>query len=391
MRFLCAIFTISLLSACAPKDNSDFNDSSIDLGGGPEVVIAPVAPKTKNTLIRITCEMNQEALMLQFLDSRENESKVALDPALGSAAESPLLLTETSAFVSNSTGSYITQWGVRGEQPIFLGKLPPFKGVRSTLAKLSMGKPRAYALSPDHQKFIVATNGAYYLRAVAEPQKDIQKWKIASSHFNPRWESGINATSDFVFFDYVEDGMLRQAFARTLKGKLVEFETLNAIGSSYQQLGLRRYDAENFIWLEWKKGKAVARLMNIYSRQVFNLKVPAVNDFSPGFAVLHEDRVGNLMVLPSLEGISFFRLRKGEMELTLQMPFGNSIKAAFASGAPAAQLFAAADDTQVFLQAPILKADSSIDFAIFGLEEGKSFRRLGRSSCLNPGFYEELK
>lgn len=381
-----------VLAGCGSKSELSTEGSTTGLAGtgqGNRLVEKPrdsndaVAPR-----LRIACESGAQMLLTHSDSFLEDRSSLFLPypegrdraPTIVASGKEKLLLIHADAGLTGGLKVFLSEFDYINRKETKRLELARPSVDESVYDGIGLPLPKLAAVSPAGDLFAVRdTGGGYSLRATRSPENERGRWSTAA--LNPRWEEGI------VFFDEFRAGKIRQSFARISRdGSLSALEPVPApaLGSGAYQLGLRRFDANTLVWLEWSNGTALIRSMDLRSRRTSESRVSG-EGYGPAFAI-HKLKEGRRIVLQTRGQLRFFALEGSRLVSAGDALYPKSVKERIASGSFAWQtgeLYSPRED-QLFVVLP-----EAWGLHLFAVDEGQSYRRLGYYECLNPDFLEE--
>jgi hypothetical protein len=393
MKNLFLLYCVLVLAACGSKDNVSTQGDLPLLGGGGQGQTGPIdggGTATPSTLIQIACQsghgislpnsqMVSGQRLVDIVPSLENRGSTS-PTVLGVQGNIISTLFISGAKIYSSRFDFSTHAPVAS--PVVIGKAS--ESSSSVYSELGFSHPRIAATSPNGRFFVISSGGSVSLRSVANPDQMTARWKYSGDFSQPRWDGNS------IFIDKVSADHLRQAVISVdSNGNQVGLENAPAaISSGFQQIGLRNFDANSYIWLEHSADRAVLRLWNKQSGSVKNFELPNGKILGSGFALVRTSPEGGARaVLNSREGMHYFTLNgNGTVsaeaflypEDTQRRINDRENKVAWNPGA----VYSTAGDTQVFVVLPATFGNNML-MAV----DGFGYRLLGFETCVNPDFY----
>jgi hypothetical protein len=345
------------------------------------------------TRVQIACEAGEAGLLLpnskritgdrvreQIKPNAKSELAAPAILALRGGVARILFREQNTLKVTDYSFTYRVESGARYELPV------AFEADSPIYEQLGIVRPRLAAVSPQRDIFLLLTAGFLEIRAVQNPASLLASFSLKGKHGNPRWEPRGGDQSE-LFLDQLGLKRMRQVWATFKGNNLKKLHTLPKARFGHQ-IGLRRWDEQTLVWLEWEKNRSTLRFLNTETGDVKNYVVPAVkSDFGPGFALYRLPSGQKTAVLQSSVGIHFFTATGANLEPVFNAHYSalvtDNIRRGFHQWSPGA-VYSTANDTQLFAVLP-----TTWGKLLYSLEEGGLFQQLGHDSCLNPDFYPE--
>jgi hypothetical protein len=396
MPFLLLLGSLLLLPACAPKKNTPVVVAA-EVKSMPSLpgAAAPRVPEREGfgTRVQIACEAGEAGLLLpnskritgdrvreQIKPGSQSELAAPAILALRGGVARILFREQNTLKVTDYSFNDRVESGARYELPV------AFEADSPIYEQLGIMRPRLAAVSPQRDVFLLLTAGFLEIRAVQNPVSLVEKFSLKGKHGNPRWEPRAGDQLE-LFLDQLGMKRMRQVWATFKGNNLNKLHTLPKARFGHQ-IGLRRWDEQTLVWLEWEKNRSTLRLLNTETGDVKNYVVPAVkSNFGPGFALYRLPSGQKSVVLQSSVGIHFFTAAGAKLEPVFTAHYSalvtDNIRRGFHQWSPGA-VYSTANDTQLFAVLP-----TTWGKLLYSLEEGGVFHQLGHDSCLNPDFYPE--
>lgn len=399
MHRICLAFFLVLTAACGTKTEITTTGEAatgIVTGQGQRLT---EGTKSAGLRQRIACEAFRTISFTHswsHIEDRQENSLAMVDgdniaPVLLSASKTAVeaVHVERSYYATEALQVYLSHYDLyqrRELKRIKLLKLPRLPQAQ-VFENLGLGHPKIAAPSPDRFLFAVRDSKGYSVRRTALPLEEVARWD--EDFVNPRWERDFHDGHDVLFVDTVREGRISQAILRLNEDlKIVSSEALPApmLDERAHQIGLRRFNATQVMWLEWWNGKVIFRLMDMASRKTFELSVPDEQSFGPGFALHLLENGARSFVLQTREDLRFYRLERGKLVSVSVLAYPKLVRDRIAQDSrwKPGQIFSEGGEQQLFLVLPEMWGTH-----LFAIDNAESFRRFGYIRCENPSFLEE--
>lgn len=400
-KYATALMSLLLLAACGSKDNVSTKGDEVLMGTGTQGQIGqpidPVAKPGAGALVQIACQSvgglgGTPLPSSQNLNGQRNVDSI---PRIAGSANSPNLAPTVldvqngilSALVISQGKIFSVRYDLTRhaevDEPVEVGSASA--RTSGIYRALGFSQPRLATASPDGKVVAVSGKGGMSLRSASSPSTPVSRATVSGEFAQPRWDGNE------IFADRTSGGHLRQSVITVGAGysSLGQRSVPSPLDSSFDQIGLRRYNAASYIWLERNAQRSVLRVWNGQGESTRNYELPGAGIYGPGFALYRTSVDGQAQaVLGSKKGMHYFTLGANGSVTGDSYPYPEDTQriidnpervSAWYPGA----IYSAAGDTQLFTVIP-----STFGYQmLMAVDRQYSYRLLGFDQCVNPDFH----
>ena len=411
-KYATALTSLLLLAACGSKDNVSTKGDDMLLGsGGQSQIGQPVDPVVKPgpcALVQIACQTLGGLGGTPLPSSLDQNGQRNVDsiPRIATSANSPNLAPTVldvqksilSALVVSQGKVFFVRYDLarhaQVDAPVEVGSASS----RSSGIYHALGftQPRLASASPDGKVFAITGKSGLSLRAVNSPSTPLGRANVGGEFAQPRWDGNE------IFVDRVSGGHVRQSVISVGAGysSLGQRAVPSPLDAGMDQLGLRRYGAGSYIWLERNSQRSVLRVWGGQGDSTRNYELPGAGLYGPGFALYRTTGADGpaQAVLNSKKGVHYFTLGANGSVTGDSYPYPEDTQRmidnpddtpriihdpALASPWQPGAIYSTAGDTQLLMVIP----STFGTHVLMAVDRQFSYRLLGFDGCVNPDFH----
>ena len=316
-----------------------------------------------------------------------------LKPHANEVFESPKFLSISGnawkiAFISHTeSGDQLTVGENTPQRNIRRSSIGTLPKNRPALAKIysALGLPSPAYVLPTQFHFLTAQEDSYEWRNILNPTSLIANWELnPEQYINPRLGIGE------IYFDVLTGEEIRQSIVRfdanySIKAKEALPEPLLE-GTQVHQVGLRLFDDDLYVWLEWTNGKGLLRFMDRHSRKTSAVEIPTSVLISPHYEIYRSQRDGLVFSFSSKTEVQVFSLDFGKLKVLASLAFSEENQKSIAQKGPdfwPATFATDKNEHNLFLTLP----DADGQTRLYLVNKKDAIQRASAVPCHNPTFF----